>query len=116
MAFSADGVKQDISLDEWKGGWAAIVGGVNGKPTSQQFNMVTYILSALLNQVVSDLNTVKRTANDALSKEDFTAAKIIAALASAGLMEGCNVEMLNGKHSTEFAASKHEHSTSDITS
>lgn len=30
VAFSADGVKQDISLDEWKGGWAAIVGGVNG--------------------------------------------------------------------------------------
>lgn len=116
VAFSADGVKQDISLDEWKGGWAAIVGGVNGKPTSQQFNMVTYLLSALLNQVVSDLNTVKHTANDALSKEDFTATKIIAALASAGLMEGCNVEMLNGKHSTEFAASKHKHSTSDITS
>ena len=51
-AFSVSGVKQDISLEDWKGGWASIVGGLNGKPTSQQFNMVTYILSALLNQAI----------------------------------------------------------------
>ena len=36
-AFSVSGVKQDISLEDWKGGWASIVGGLNGKPTSQQF-------------------------------------------------------------------------------
>ena len=35
-AFSVSGVKQDISLEDWKGGWASIVGGLNGKPTSQQ--------------------------------------------------------------------------------
>ena len=27
VAFSAGGVKQEISLEDWKGGWAAIVGG-----------------------------------------------------------------------------------------
>ena len=26
-AFSVSGVKQDISLEDWKGGWASIVGG-----------------------------------------------------------------------------------------
>ena len=30
-AFSVSGVKQDISLEDWKGGWASIVGGLNGK-------------------------------------------------------------------------------------
>ncbi len=30
-AFSMSGVKQDISLEDWKGGWASIVGGLNGK-------------------------------------------------------------------------------------
>lgn len=59
VAFSMSGVKQDISLEDWKSGWASIVGGLKGKPTSQQFNMVTYILSALLNQAISDLSTVK---------------------------------------------------------
>ena len=79
-AFSVSGVKQDISLEDWKGGWASIVGGLNGKPTSQQFNMVTYILSALLNQAISDLSTVKGTANSALPKSDFTAKQIVALL------------------------------------
>ena len=27
-AFSVSGVKQDISLEDWKGGWASIVGGL----------------------------------------------------------------------------------------
>ena len=37
VAFSAGGVKQEISLEDWKGGWAAIVGGLNGahKPAVQ---------------------------------------------------------------------------------
>ena len=36
-AFSVSGVKQDISLEDWKGGWASIVGGLNGsdKPAVQ---------------------------------------------------------------------------------
>lgn len=96
VAFSAGGVKQEISLEDWKGGWAAIVGGLNGKPTSQQFNMVTYILSALLNQAISDLSTVKMTANSALPKNSFTAAQIVALLSAFGLMRGCNADMLDG--------------------
>lgn len=116
VAFSADGTKQELSVDEWKSGWAAIVGGINGKPTSQQFNMVTYILSSLLNQAISELSTVKSTANDALPKADFTAAEIVALLAEFGLMNGCNADMLDGKHGNEFASSGHKHSASDIES
>ena len=106
-AFSVSGVKQDISLEDWKGGWASIVGGLNGKPTSQQFNMVTYILSALLNQAISDLSTVKGTANSALPKSDFTAKQIVALLAAYGLMEGCNADTVDGKHANAFAPSTH---------
>ena len=73
VAFSVGGVRQEISIDDWRNGWAAIVGGLNGKPTSQQFNMVFYILSVLLNQNISDVSAVKSTANAALPKESFTA-------------------------------------------
>lgn len=95
VAFSMSGVKQDISLEDWKSGWASIVGGLKGKPTSQQFNMVTYILSALLNQAISDLSTVKGTANSALPKSDFTAKQIVALLAAYGLMEGCDADTID---------------------
>lgn len=116
VAFSMSGVKQDISLEDWKSGWASIVGGLKGKPTSQQFNMVTYILSALLNQAISDLSTVKGTANSALPKSDFTAKQIVALLAAYGLMEGCDADTIDGKHANAFAPSTHEHSASQITS
>ena len=115
-AFSSNGVKQDISLDDWKGGWASIVGGLNGKPTSQQFNMVTYILSALLNQAISDLSTVKSTANNALPKIKFTAAEIVALLSKYGLMTDCDADMLDGKHASDFSPASHTHSAGQITS
>ena len=59
VAFSVGGVRQEISIDDWRNGWAAIVGGLNGKPTSQQFNMVFYILSVLLNQNISDRKSTR---------------------------------------------------------
>lgn len=116
VAFSADGVRQEISIDDWRNGWAAIVGGLNGKPTSQQFNMVFYVLSVLTNQNISDVSAVKNTANAALPKESFTAKQIVALLSKYGLMSGCNADMLDGKHADEFAASKHSHAARDITS
>lgn len=116
VAFSVGGVRQEISIDDWRNGWAAIVGGLNGKPTSQQFNMVFYILSVLLNQNISDVSAVKNTANAALPKESFTAKQIVALLSQYGLMSGCNADMLDGKHASAFALSKHSHAASDITS
>lgn len=114
VAFSVDGTKQELSIDEWKAGWATIVGGINGKPTSQQFNMVTYILSSLLNQAISDLSTVKSTANDALPKTEFTADQIAKMLAELDLMNGCNADKLDGKHGDEYASADHKHSADDI--
>lgn len=115
-AFSIGGVRQEISIDDWRNGWAAIVGGLDGKPTSQQFNMVFYILSVLLNQNISDVSAVKNTANAALPKENFTAQQIVTLLSRYGRMSGCDADMLDGKHANEFAAAKHSHAASDITS
>lgn len=112
--FSDKGVCAELSLDEWLGGWASIVGGVNGIPTSQQFNAVFNILSSITNQTASTVNAASRTANDALPKTSFNADAIIALLKAKGLMTGCNSDMLDGKHSTDFAAAKHSHNASDI--
>ena len=41
--FASTESREDISLADWKAGWAAIVGGINGIPTSRQFNTLQYI-------------------------------------------------------------------------
>lgn len=52
--FSAKGVMVPLTLEEWTGGWVTIVGGINGKPTAQQFNKVFYVLSALAKSNAED--------------------------------------------------------------
>lgn len=116
VAFSAGGVKQDISLEEWKAGWATIVGGLNGKPTAQQFNMTMFILSSLINSAIEDISSVTGTANDALPKSNFNAGNIVQMLAAYGLLQGCNADKLDGKDASAFAASSHNHSASEIVS
>ena len=59
---------------------------------------------------------VKRTANSAMPKSDFTAKQIVSLLAAYGLMKGCDADTVDGKHSNAFAPSTHEHSASQITS
>ena len=46
----------------------------------------------------------------------FTAEQIVALLSEYGRMSGCDADMLDGKHADAFAADKHSHSASDITS
>lgn len=41
--FADAGSREIISIDDWKDGWPAIVGGINGIPTSRQFNTLQYI-------------------------------------------------------------------------
>ncbi len=56
--FASTESREDISLADWKAGWAAIVGGINGIPTSRQFNTLQYISdlkSFLLYKAVTDL-------------------------------------------------------------
>lgn len=41
--FANTGSRETISLRDWMDGWSAIVGGINGIPTSRQFNTLQYI-------------------------------------------------------------------------
>lgn len=41
--FAVTGSRDTISIRDWKDGWSAIVGGINGIPTSRQFNTLQYI-------------------------------------------------------------------------
>ena len=41
--FADTGSRENISINDWKAGWPAIVGGINGIPTSRQFNTLQYI-------------------------------------------------------------------------
>lgn len=41
--FADAGSREIINIDDWKDGWSAIVGGINGIPTSRQFNTLQYI-------------------------------------------------------------------------
>ncbi len=41
--FSETGNREAITIEDWTSGWPAIVGGVNGIPTSRQFNTLQYI-------------------------------------------------------------------------
>ena len=49
--FADKGTRAPISDDEWEGGWRDIVGGVNGYPTSAQFNEVCGRLDRKINEV-----------------------------------------------------------------
>lgn len=112
--FSAKGVMVPLTLEEWTGGWVTIVGGINGKPTAQQFNKVFYVLSALVKNNADSIYQVKQTANASLPKDQFTAAEIVKLLKAYGLMAGVNADMVDGKHADAFALKSHKHSASDI--
>ena len=114
--FSANGVQAPISIEEWAGGWAVIVGGVNGIPTAQQFNRVFYIINAILKEMFGNVTGIQRTANDALPKVSFTASAIVELLKPYGLMVGCDADLLDGKHAEAFALKQHNHAASDINS
>ena len=114
--FSANGVQAPISIEEWAGGWAVIVGGVNGIPTAQQFNRVFYIINAILKKMFSNVSDIQRTADDALPKVNFTASAIVELLRPYGLMVGCDADLLDGKHAEAFALKQHNHAASDINS
>lgn len=41
--FAKTGSRENISIRNWEAGWPAIVGGINGIPTSRQFNTLQYM-------------------------------------------------------------------------
>lgn len=47
--FADTGERQPINMTQWLAGWLAIVGGLNGVPTSEQFNTFGYMLESKTN-------------------------------------------------------------------
>ncbi len=62
--FADTGSRENISIDDWTAGWPAIVGGINGIPTSRQFNTLQHIndlKNKILYQAVADLQRAGAT-------------------------------------------------------
>ena len=105
--FSKNGVCADITIEEWLGGWLSIVGGANGKPTAQQFNKIFNVLSSLVKANASNIETVTKTANDALPANSFNAAEINKLLADFGkTLTGLDADTVDGKHAKDFATAE----------
>lgn len=49
-AFAQRANRAPITEEEWADGWVAIVGGINGIPTAQQFNAFGYIIESKVNE------------------------------------------------------------------
>jgi hypothetical protein len=84
-AFSSGGNRAPISEEEWAGGWVAIVGGINGIPTAQQFNTMGYIIESKANEA----HAVASRALDGLEKK-------VDKVAGYGLMSDAQATKLAG--------------------
>lgn len=101
--FSADGSRADLTEEEWLGGWMTIVGGVNGRPTAQQFNAVFYIIQQMIFNMSKTVEETKKTATDAVPTTSFTKVGISNLIADGTLIANLNAEMLGGKKMDYFA-------------
>lgn len=57
--FANTASRETISIRDWLDGWAAIVGGINGIPTSRQFNTLQYITDLKCRQLYRDVVALK---------------------------------------------------------
>ncbi len=57
--FADTASRETISIRDWLDGWSAIVGGINGIPTSRQFNTLQYITDLKLRQLYRDMAALK---------------------------------------------------------
>ena len=67
--FAADGSRAPVSEEEWAGGWVAIVGGVNGIPTAQQFNSFGYTIESKANEAHRVATQALTGLNDKVDKK-----------------------------------------------
>lgn len=58
--FADTGSREVVSIKDWTSGWPAIVGGINGIPTSRQFNTLQYITDIKCKLLYLDLEDFKR--------------------------------------------------------
>ncbi len=57
--FANTASRETISIRDWLDGWAAIVGGINGIPTSRQFNTLQYITDLKCRHLYRDVAALK---------------------------------------------------------
>ena len=105
VAFAENGQKSEVSEDNWKNGWVAIVGGVNGVPTAQQFNQFGYIFDKKANIAYAKAEYVQNMLSGKADKSDIPD-KLPA--------DGGNANTVGGKHAADFAPATHSHSAADI--
>lgn len=101
IIFAENGSRAAISDEEWAGGWAAIVGGINGIPTAQQFNTFGYLMEQKSNiakgiadnswnasqLAVTTANQATSIANTANANADDAKAQVVNAVAAAALAQ-----------------------------
>lgn len=57
--FADTGSRENISIKDWIDGWSAIVGGINGIPTSRQFNTLQHITDLKCLKLYQDVTALK---------------------------------------------------------
>lgn len=102
--FASDGALAEINAEEWKGGWASIVGGIHGRPTAQQFNKVFNVIQGMIESNKRSIDATDKKANESVPASAFTKETILSKIADGKLIEGLNAEMLGGHKADYFAA------------
>ena len=101
--FASNGALAEINADEWKGGWASIVGGIHGRPTAQQFNKVFNMIQQMIVANKTAIAETDKKADDSVKEKSFTKETIVDKIADGNLINGLNAEMLGGHTSDYFA-------------
>lgn len=102
--FASDGALAEINAEEWKGGWASIVGGIHGRPTAQQFNKVFNVIQGMIESNKRSIDATDKKANESVPASSFNKETILSKIADGELIEGLNAEMLGGHKADYFAA------------
>lgn len=103
--FASNGTRSELSDSEWLGGWVAIVGGVHGRPTAQQFNAVANVLQSMILKVSNSAAEAIKKAEDAVPTKDFTRDSIIKKIADGIRIDNLNAGLLDG-HKADYFAKK----------
>ena len=101
--FASEGSLAEVTLDEWKGGWASIVGGIHGRPTAQQFNKVFNAIQKMIAANQKSIEETDKKADDSVKEKSFTKETIVGKIADGTLIKGLNAELLGGHNSDYFA-------------
>ena len=70
--FAQNGQKTDISDEDYKGGWNSVVGGVNGIPTTQQFNAIMNEMEGKTNETHAMAQSTKEKVAGLFSYDSAT--------------------------------------------